>query len=239
MTILNLKKLCRERGIKLSGSKDEVIIRLMEDDEERNSSPQKRVSVVNNVNQGTQVSLGQSGHVLPLIIGLGIIIYGFFRIGIALLFSLDSNDNFLFLQSIVAWLIGMIFISSGIIVMMGYRNGLIIAISNLGISGILSLILHYEEFSPLSLGLGGEIPFLWSLFCSSACLLMTSLPLIIAGEFLNSGWPPSIQRVIDNFNDVPADKFSIECSECNLKLLIPIEYSGKIKCPECDYEMSV
>ena len=79
MTLLNLKKLCRERGIKLSGSKDEVIIRLMEDDEERNSSPQKRVSVVNNVNQGTQVSLGQSGHVLPLIIGLGIMLKNKFR----------------------------------------------------------------------------------------------------------------------------------------------------------------
>jgi len=33
MTLLDLKKLCKERGLKVSGKKDEVVIRLMEYDE--------------------------------------------------------------------------------------------------------------------------------------------------------------------------------------------------------------
>ena len=33
MTVVQLKTLCRERGLRVSGNKDEVIIRLMENDE--------------------------------------------------------------------------------------------------------------------------------------------------------------------------------------------------------------
>jgi len=32
-TLLELKKLCKQRGLKISGTKDEVVIRLMEYDE--------------------------------------------------------------------------------------------------------------------------------------------------------------------------------------------------------------
>ena len=35
MTLLDLKKLCKDRGLKVSGKKDEVVIRLMEYDEAR------------------------------------------------------------------------------------------------------------------------------------------------------------------------------------------------------------
>ena len=36
MTVVQLKTLCRERGLRVSGNKDEVIIRLMENDEASN-----------------------------------------------------------------------------------------------------------------------------------------------------------------------------------------------------------
>ena len=42
MTLLSLKTLCKERGLRVSGSKAEVIIRLMENDEEGNA-PQSLV----------------------------------------------------------------------------------------------------------------------------------------------------------------------------------------------------
>ena len=38
LTLLDLKKLCKERGLKVSGKKDEVIIRLMESDEQGQQS---------------------------------------------------------------------------------------------------------------------------------------------------------------------------------------------------------
>ena len=38
MTLLDLKKLCKERGLKVSGKKDEVVIRLMEHDEQGQQS---------------------------------------------------------------------------------------------------------------------------------------------------------------------------------------------------------
>tara|TARA_B100001113_G_C20894917_1_gene528707 strand:+ start:222 stop:731 length:510 start_codon:yes stop_codon:yes gene_type:complete len=36
-TLLELKKMCKERGLKISGTKDEVVIRLMENDESTES----------------------------------------------------------------------------------------------------------------------------------------------------------------------------------------------------------
>ena len=40
MTLLDLKKMCKDRGLKVSGNKDEVIIRLMEADEATNPNYQ-------------------------------------------------------------------------------------------------------------------------------------------------------------------------------------------------------
>ncbi|MBL6732842.1 MAG: SAP domain-containing protein [Candidatus Poseidoniaceae archaeon] len=40
MTLLDLKKMCKTRGLKVSGNKDEVIIRLMEADELTNPTYQ-------------------------------------------------------------------------------------------------------------------------------------------------------------------------------------------------------
>lgn len=231
-TLLDLKKICRERGLRLSGNKDELIIRLMEDDEE--NLPNNSVK--------TQVSLESPyPHPLPIIIGLGIILYGFFRIGFALLFSIGdefTDESFLF-ESLIAWVIGMTFITSGVLTMMGYRNGLFIAIGVLLFSGLLSIIFH-NEMSPLSNGLDGEIPLIWSIFCSGSCLFVVTLPILVAGQFLEPGWPPAMQPLFDNFgSNSNSGKVSINCSKCDLKLLIPREYSGQIKCPNCDYEMTI
>ena len=46
MTLLELKKLCKSRGLTVSGTKDEVIIRLMENDESSNVT---KTTVTSNV----------------------------------------------------------------------------------------------------------------------------------------------------------------------------------------------
>ena len=38
-TLIQLKTLCKERGIRISGTKAEVVIRLMEDDESKSPQP--------------------------------------------------------------------------------------------------------------------------------------------------------------------------------------------------------
>ena len=38
LTLLELKTMCKDRGLKVSGNKAEVVIRLMEDDESKNHS---------------------------------------------------------------------------------------------------------------------------------------------------------------------------------------------------------
>ena len=57
-TLLKLKKICKERGLKISGTKDEVVIRLMEHDELIQSpSPQNQVQPVQ-TNMTQQYPLG-------------------------------------------------------------------------------------------------------------------------------------------------------------------------------------
>ena len=46
MTLLDLKKICKSRGLKISGKKDDVIIRLMENDEEGQQSVWQGQNVV-------------------------------------------------------------------------------------------------------------------------------------------------------------------------------------------------
>ena len=62
MTLLDLKKLCKERGLKVSGRKDEVVIRLMESDEAR-GSPTNANSIIlytNSINDWTNASVFSS-----------------------------------------------------------------------------------------------------------------------------------------------------------------------------------
>ena len=55
LTLLQLKTMCKDRGLKVSGNKAEVVIRLMEDDESK--QPQS-VSVPAQVNIGQQQMYG-------------------------------------------------------------------------------------------------------------------------------------------------------------------------------------
>ena len=41
MTVLQLKNLCKDRGLRISGNKSEVVIRLMEDDESKTAPVQQ------------------------------------------------------------------------------------------------------------------------------------------------------------------------------------------------------
>ena len=49
LTLLELKTMCKDRGLKVSGNKAEVVIRLMEDDESK--EPQSVSNSSNNLGQ--------------------------------------------------------------------------------------------------------------------------------------------------------------------------------------------
>ena len=55
-TLLELKTMCKERGLRVSGNKAEVVIRLMEDDESK--SPQPAPSPQQNVQHMQQQMYG-------------------------------------------------------------------------------------------------------------------------------------------------------------------------------------
>ena len=57
-TLLKLKKICKERGLKISGTKDEVVIRLMEHDELIQSPPQQNQVQPVQTNMNQQHPLG-------------------------------------------------------------------------------------------------------------------------------------------------------------------------------------
>ena len=245
MSVLNLKTLCKERGLRVSGNKAEVIIRLIENDEAGGAAPQ---SVIMQPMQMQPQIIHIAGpqrndNIVGIMFGIFITLYGLFRTSMAMLFSTIDEEVFLF-ESVLAWVIGMSFIVSGIFTMMGYRNGLFIAIGTLVISGTLSLIFH-DEWSPLSIGVDGMLPISYSLMCSGMCILLASMPLIIAGDTLKSGWPEGIQNIIDGVgtsnsnNTVSTDKVTIECPNCDTKIKIPADYSGDARCPSCKKEFTI
>ena len=111
MTVLDLKTLCKKRGLRVSGNKAEVIIRLMEDDEGATPAPQQ--VVYQQQPQVIQVISGnQNGTAATF--GTLIILYGVFRVGMAMFFSLWDEQVFFF-ESVLAWLIGIAYITSGIL----------------------------------------------------------------------------------------------------------------------------
>ena len=63
LTLLELKTMCKDRGLKVSGNKAEVVIRLMEDDESK--QPQSVSIPQQQVNFAQQQMYGQSLAPLP------------------------------------------------------------------------------------------------------------------------------------------------------------------------------
>ena len=93
--MLDLKKLCKERGLKVGGRKDEVVIRLMEYDEALTGGVAPAATAIPQVipmhtaggmavtPQGTQLLLWKQQQLgLASTMGTFILIYGIFRIGV-------------------------------------------------------------------------------------------------------------------------------------------------------------
>ena len=118
-TLIQLKTMCKERGLRVSGTKAEVVIRLMEDDESKlpqpvsigAQNPNQNVTQIIHINNNSDASL--------IVTGIGIIVYGVFRIGMALLFS-----EWMPAESFTAMLIALGFILGGFTTIQGYRQGL-------------------------------------------------------------------------------------------------------------------
>tara|TARA_Y100000994_G_scaffold247417_1_gene252765 strand:+ start:5866 stop:6636 length:771 start_codon:yes stop_codon:yes gene_type:complete len=243
-TLIQLKTMCKERGLRVSGTKAEVVIRLMEDDESKLPQP---VSIgVQNPNQNvTQIiHINNNSDASLIVTGIGIIVYGVFRIGMALLFS-----DWMPAESFTAMLIGLGFILGGVTTIQGYRQGLYLTLVILAISGTLSLI-NNDEFSPLSIGMGGIWPAWFSLMCSGTCMLVVVGPLLgLADPQFRDGTPNYMRNVLhaaDVASPLPLmvssmpdkrpaqeTKVVTNCVHCDSKLKVPIGYKGRLKCPVC------
>tara|TARA_B100000767_G_scaffold258436_1_gene267158 strand:- start:979 stop:1767 length:789 start_codon:yes stop_codon:yes gene_type:complete len=249
-TLIELKTMCKERGLRVSGSKAEVVIRLMEDDESKLPSPvsvssqsQNPVSQIHHTQPVTNIYINNNSDMTLQITGIGIILYGMFRIGMALLFS-----DWMPAESFIAMMIGLGFILGGVSTLQGYKQGLYLTLVVLAISGTLS-ILNNNEFSPISIGMGGEWPVWFSLFCSGSCMLIVAAPLLGAADpQFRDGAPNYMNNILNlaetaspiPFSNIgtsktPATdtKVVINCSQCNAPMKVPVGYKGKLRCPTC------
>jgi hypothetical protein len=258
LTVIQLKTMCRERGLRVSGNKNEVIIRLMEDDEGSTPHYQQHAQYQQQYMQAPQqiihIQRTSGGEALAQTIGSLIIIYGVFRIGMAMFFSAFDEQVFLF-ESILAWGIGFCYIIGGVFTLLGYRNGMFLTLATLIISGSLSIMYH-DEWSPLSVGLDGTLPISWSLMCSFFCSIMVGLPLLAGFNDLKPGWPfdPSSNYQATQFrsqatvqnrmrpNAQPSqngDKVLLECPYCSAHFNVKAGTSGTATCPSCKKKVSV
>ena len=248
MTVLKLKTLCKERGIRISGTKAEVIIRLMENDEGSLPAPQQiSIQPMQQMQQMQpqiiQISSSRNDSA-AVTFGIFTILYGIFRIGMAM-FLLLWDEQVFFFESTLAWVIGISFIFAGAITTMGFRNGPILTIGVLLVSGALS-ILYHDEWSPLSMGLDGAFPISWSIMCSSMCILIASLPLMLPSDEMKRGWPQPIENIFGANNNSATgntastgSKVTLECPYCEGGFKVPTGYSGKLRCPHCKEEVIV
>ena len=255
--------MCKERGLRISGSKTEVVIRLMEDDESK--SPQQ-VSIGQSNPQ--QISIGQSNpqqystqviHIsnnsksIPILFGLAIVIYGLFRSYVGVMFMQETQ-----FQSLIAISIGMCYIACGITTMQGFREGIYGTLGVLVVSGVFAVAFH-NDFGPLSIGLGeGIIPIEWTLCCSGSCMLIVAIPLMVASDEFSEGRPPIMNLLIGTPVGDAADilstiqkakskaepnttteKIVISCPHCDKPLKVPSNFSGNVRCPMCKEKFQV
>ena len=246
-TLLELKKTCKERGLKISGTKDEVIIRLMEHDEISETVQQTQNQIQTHPTQ--QFSLGiqpqfyyQKQNELLKTLGVFVMIYGAFRIGWAMLFTFNPDMGLGWLTAPIGVLMGFGFLFGGILIYNEYLNGLFFTIVVLIISGTLSFIFHGDDPNSISIAWSEQLK-MTSALCSISCVGITAIPLIFSTASLKKGWPESIENILKNIRSITnksaSDKVKIECSNCDKILLVPEDYSGKIKCPNCETSMEV
>ena len=215
MTLLDLKKLCKDRGLKVSGKKDEVIIRLMEYDESEDtqqpistqslSTPIQtmpgQMPVSPQVVYGRMTSQGivinrNTGTIST--VGTVIIIYGVFRMFWALGFAAFGDGNLGWLLAPVAFIVAALFIYSGILLTQEYRNGIYTTIATFILSGSLSVIFSGEDLNPVSVSIadgGMMIPF--SMMCTLLGIGVAAIPLLLTDNEMKEGWPPAIERLLN------------------------------------------
>jgi len=256
-TLIQLKTMCKDRGLRISGSKAEVVIRLMEDDESKSPQP---ISIGQSHPQQntTQIfHITNNSKIFPALFGLAIIIYGLFRAYVGVVFISDPYG--VFFQSVIAILLGFGYITCGLVTMQGYRYGLYGTVGVLVVSGMFSVIYH-SEFSPLSIGMGDIIPIEWTLCCSGSCILIVCIPLIAAPNEFNDDIPPILNSllgvadiiapetslVIDSLSTKPKaepktgnEKIVITCKYCDKSLKVPMNFSGNVRCPMCKERFKV
>ena len=252
MTLLDLKKMCKDRGLKVSGNKDEVVIRLMEADEATNpalrttsfstpvNSMQGQMPVSPQVVYGRMTSQGivvskSNGTVSA--VGTVIILYGIFRMFWALVFAAFGAGSLGWLLAPVAFIVASLFIFSGILLTQEYRNGVNMTIVTFIISGTLSVAFSGGDLNPVSVSLtdgGMMIPF--SMMCTLLGIGIAALPLLFSEEEMKEGWPVAIERLLGRENP---GKTVLSCPHCENQLLVPNGYSGKISCPKCNKQSEV
>ena len=252
MTLLDLKKMCKDRGLKVSGSKDEVIIRLMEADEAANpalrstsfstpvNSMPGQMPVSPQVVYGRMSSQGivvsrSNGTVSA--VGTVIILYGIFRMFWALGFAAFGAGSLGWLLAPVAFIVASLFIFSGILLTQEYRNGVNLTIATFVISGTLSVVFSGGDLNPVSVSLadgGMMIPF--SMMCTLLGIGIAALPLLFSEEEMKEGWPVAIERLLGREHP---GKTVLSCPHCENQLLVPNGYSGKISCPKCNKQSEV
>ena len=253
LTLLELKKICKSRGLKISGKKDDVVIRLMENDE-LNQQPVQTIqsNYVGTMPQQTNsqafvtpniqhVYIGNKGSTVNGI-GTIVIIYGAFRMLMAFAFSIIGIGELGWALAPLAFLLSFAFIIGGILMLNEYLNGIYFTLATFLISGLLSIIFSGGDLNPLSISISDDGSMtLFSLMCTTFGMGLVALPLLMSFDELKTGWPPSIERVLSAFKDGSKNsgKKEIVCSSCDKKLKVPTDYSGKISCPHCGIKMDI
>jgi hypothetical protein len=234
MTLLELKKICKERGLRLSGDKDDVVIRLMEDDEGEEES---QVSAGSSSNNTVLIKIDGPDRYM-ITIGTFIIFYSIFRGGIGLMFLLEAHE---ILTALLALVIAAAFMAGGVLTVLNYRNGLIITLGALVLSGLLSLLFS-GGFNPLSIVWLDTIGHVISMMCSGVCMVFVGVPLLTSINTLKPGWPggseTSSSPGSSNISS-KEKKITVACPYCDKNLRVPSDYSGKVRCTHCDELMEV
>ena len=253
MTLLDLKKICKSRGLKISGKKDEVIIRLMESDEQSEQSVWQTQQPIQ-TNTGGYMPLQANPQVYSNVqrvylnnnnstvnaIGWVVILYGAFRMFMAFAFSLIGIGQLGAVVAPIAFILAFAFIFGGILMTNEYLNGVYFSLGTFLVSGLLSIIFSGGEWNPLSVSLAEDGSMvLFSLMCTTFGMGLVAIPLLMSFDDLKEGWPPAIERIIGTRRGNESDKKQIICSSCNKSLQVPTGYSGKISCPHCDSKMTI
>ena len=243
-TLLQLKVMCKDRGLKVSGSKDEVVIRLMEDDEAKTPSPQIMSHYSPQNNYTIPIQGVKDTDPVMMMIGIGIILYSIFRGGFGFIFISEGEQ---ILASMIAITIGGAFLAGGVLTVMNYKNGLMITLTVLLISGMLSLVATslFNGVNPLSIDVfDHEISKVFSMMCSAVCMVIVGVPLLVNMDTMKPGYPFDFERAPQNSQpsnkSTPSvSKISYECPSCSQTLRVPSTYSGIATCPKCKEQMEI